>query len=967
MMHSAYELIRREQLTDINSEGYVLRHKKSGAHISLIKNDDDNKVFYIGFRTPPMDSTGVPHIVEHTVLCGSDKYPLKDPFVELVKGSLNTFLNAITYPDKTVYPIASCNHKDFKNLMDVYLDAVLHPNIYHDPEIFMQEGWHYELESEEDELTINGVVYNEMKGAFSSPDDVVNREMLNALFPDNAYHYESGGDPQVIPELTYEDFIGFHQRYYHPCNSYIYLYGNMDMEERLDYLDREYLSKYDAIELDSHIEKQEAFDAVRMVDATYPISAGEDERDGTYLAYSVAVGDALDRELYQAFDVLEYALLSAPGAPVKTALLNKGIGKDIMGSYDTGMLQPMFSVVAKGANPEDKQCFMDTVLEVLQEQATKGIDKKALLAGINASQFSFREADFGSFPKGLIFGLNCLDSWLYDGDEPFTHLHGIQVLDALKEKVETDYFEKLIEEYLLHNTHASLLMVAPEKGLASRQEEKLKKELRNKKLSMSQQEIEQLIQQTNLLKQHQQEPSTKEQLECLPMLTRQDLKREARPLDLEEKQIADTVVLHHNVFTSGIHYLNLVFDVSEVSQEDWGYLSLMTRMLGLVDTEEYTYGELANEINMHTGGISASLGIYAREEKDYRFTCEVRGKFLYEKVNRATHLMEEMMLRSLFEDEARIREVIALQKSRLEMRMNSAGNAIAASRAMAGFSFSAKISEMTSGIAFYQFLKDLEEHYEERKTLIREKCESLLHQVFRPEHLLVSTTGDQVALCQVEEYLPTLKEKLFTTPFTPADNHIVLEPKKEGFGDASQVQYVCRAGNFVKAGYRKTGVLNILKVILSYDYFWLNIRVKGGAYGCRSVFCRNGDTYFVSYRDPNLEKTDEVFRNTADYLADFTVDERDMTKYIIGAISEMDTPLTPSQRGTRALAAYLQGITFEELQRTRDEVIDATLEDVRATADLVRDTMDQGYFCVVGNEDVLKESRELFDSLENLF
>lgn len=967
MMHSAYQLIRTEQLTDINSEGYVLRHKKSGAHISLIKNDDDNKVFYIGFRTPPMDSTGVPHIVEHTVLCGSEKYPLKDPFVELVKGSLNTFLNAITYPDKTVYPIASCNDKDFKNLMDVYLDAVLHPNIYHDPEIFMQEGWHYELEHEDDELTINGVVYNEMKGAFSSPDDVVNREMLGSLFPDTTYHHESGGDPEVIPDLTYEDFIDFHKRYYHPCNSYIYLYGNMDMEERLDYLDKEYLSKYQAIDLDSGIGMQAPFEEVRMVDATYPISAGEDEKDATYLAYSVAVADALDQELYQAFDVLEYALLSAPGAPVKNALLEKGIGKDIIGSYDTGMLQPMFSVVAKGADPEDKQRFLDTVMEVFREQAENGIDKKALLAGINASQFSFREADFGSFPKGLIFGLNCLDSWLYDDNQPFTHLYGVKVLDGLKEKVNTDYFEKLIDKYLLHNTHASLLMVAPEKGLATRQEEKLKEELRNKKTAMPKEDIQKLIQQTKLLKQHQQEPSTKEQLECLPMLTRADLKREARKLDLEEKKISDITVLHHNVFTSGIHYLNLVFDVADISQEDWGYLSLMSRMLGLVDTEEYTYGEFANEVNIHTGGINASLAVYARENNDYRMTLEVRGKFLYENMAQATHLMEQMMLHSKFDDENRIREMIALQKSRLEMRMNSAGNAVAASRALAGFSVPAKISESTSGIAYYQFLKDLEENYEEKKAMIAKKCQELMVHVFRAQHLLVSSTGDDVALRQVESYLPDLKEKLFTTPFTPVENNIVLEPKKEGFGDASQVQYVCRAGNFVKAGYEKTGVLNILKVILSYDYFWIHIRVKGGAYGCRSVFSRNGDTYFVSYRDPNLEKTNQVFEETADYLADFSVDERDMTKYIIGTISEMDTPLTPSQRGTRALSAYLQGITFEEIQNTRNQVIDATVEDVRAAAKLVEDTMKQGYFCVVGNEDVLKESKDLFDSLENLF
>ena len=583
-MHNAYELVKEENLGDLGSKGYVLRHKKSGAHISLIENDDDNKVFYIAFRTPPMDSTGVPHIIEHTVLCGSDKYPLKDPFVELVKGSMNTFLNAMTYPDKTVYPVASCNDQDFKNLMDVYMDAVFHPNIYKDPEIFMQEGWHYELESRDDDLTINGVVYNEMKGAFSSPDDVVYREILSSLFPDNTYSVESGGDPKVIPELTYEEFLAFHKKYYHPCNSYIYLYGNMDMDERLDYLDREYLSKYDKIEMDSEIKKQEPFARPHVVDKTYPISSAEDEKDATYLAYTFVISDALDQELYQAFSVLEYALFSSPGAPVRTTLLEKGIGKDIMGSFDTGMLQPMFSVMARGANPEDKQAFVDTVQEVLLHQVAEGIDKKALLAGINASQFQFREADFGSFPKGLIFGLQCMDSWLYDENQPFVHMHGIDVLDGLREKVDTDYFEKLIETYLLANTHASVLMVEPKKGLVTEAEEQLKAELAEYKASMSEAEMDALIEQTKALKEHQQEPSSKEALECLPMLKRSDLKKEARPIDLVEKEVDGIKVLHHNVFSNGIHYLNLVFDVEHVAQEDWQYLSLMSRMLGLVDT-----------------------------------------------------------------------------------------------------------------------------------------------------------------------------------------------------------------------------------------------------------------------------------------------------------------------------------------------------------------------------------------------
>lgn len=966
-MNQNYEWIREENLTDINAKGYVLRHKKSGAHVCLIENDDENKVFYIGFRTPPMDSTGVPHIVEHTVLCGSDKYPLKDPFVELVKGSLNTFLNAMTYPDKTVYPIASCNEKDFKNLMDVYMDAVLHPNIYADPEIFMQEGWHYELESPEDELTLNGVVYNEMKGAFSSPDDVVNRELLNALFPDNAYHYESGGDPKVIPELTYEDFLSFHQRYYHPCNAYIYLYGNIDMQERLDYLDREYLSKYEDIHLDSEIAKQEPFSEVRLVQKTYPIATGEKNEDGTYLAYSFAVGDALDAELYQAFDVLEYALFSAPGAPVKQALIEKGIGKDVLGSFDTGMLQPMFSVVAKGANAQDKEIFMETVQSVLAQQAKGGIDKKALMAGINAAQFSFREADFGSYPKGLIFGLNCLDSWLYDKEQPFTHLYGVQVLDELKKKVDTGYFEELIERYLVSNTHATVLVVEPKAGLLGEEEEKLKQELKNIKNSMTKDEMEALVEQTKNLKKHQQEPSTKEQLACLPMLTREDLKKEARKTDLDVKQVGETTVLHHNLYSNGIHYLCLCFDVAKIAKEDWGYLSLVSHMMGLVDTEKYSYADLANEINIHTGGLHATLSVYPRKQQEYRFICEVKTKFLYENKEKALQLLEQVVVKSDFSDENRVRELISQQKSRIEMRMNSAGNVIAAGRAMAGFSVPAKIAEEISGISYYRFLKDLEEHFEENKEEICKKCQNLMAQIFRKENLFVSTTGDDTAFAQVEEFLADFETKLYKTPFTPVENEIHLQPKKEGFKDASQVQYVCRAGNYVQAGYKKTGVLNILKVILSYDYFWINVRVKGGAYGCRSFFAENGDMYFVSYRDPNLEKTNEVFEKTADYLESFEADEREMTKYIIGTISNMDTPMTPYQRGERGRGMYLRGMTDESVQKNRDQVIHATPQDIREAANLIRDTLKQGYLCVVGNEDVLNQASDMFDELQKLF
>ncbi|MDE6829777.1 MAG: insulinase family protein, partial [Lachnospiraceae bacterium] len=460
-----YKIIKEEELYGIQAKGYLLRHKKSQARILLIeKKDDNNKVFSIGFRTPPSDSTGVPHIMEHSVLCGSRNFPAKDPFVELVKGSLNTFLNAMTYPDKTVYPVASLNDKDFQNLMHVYMDAVLYPNIYEHEEIFRQEGWSYKLDFAEDRLAYNGVVYNEMKGAFSSPESVLDRVILNTLFPDTSYANESGGDPEVIPDLTYEQFLDFHRRYYHPSNSYIYLYGDMDMEEKLDWLDREYLSSFDAREVDSKIRYQEPFEEMKEKVIPYSITSEESEDDNTYLSYNKVIGTSLDKELYLAFQILDYALLSAPGAPLKKALTDAGIGKDIMGSYDNGIYQPIFSVISKNANEEQKQEFTELIERVLSDIVKNGIDRKALEAGLNYHEFRYREADFGNYPKGLMYGLQMMDSWLYDEEKPFIHVEALETFEFLKSQVGTGYFEELIRRYILENPHGAIVIVKPEKG-----------------------------------------------------------------------------------------------------------------------------------------------------------------------------------------------------------------------------------------------------------------------------------------------------------------------------------------------------------------------------------------------------------------------------------------------------------------------------------------------------------------------
>ena len=440
----AYELILAEDIPEVNSKGYLLSHKKTKARVVVMENDDDNKVFDIGFRTPPTDSTGVPHIIEHTVLCGSRKFPVKDPFAEMDKGSLNTFLNAMTYPDKTVYPVASVNDKDFRNLMDVYLDAVFFPNIYKEEKIFKQEGWHYEMESADGELSYNGVVFNEMKGAFSSPDEYFETLIQETLFPDNAYGVVSGGDPKVIPELKWEDYLDFHRRYYHPSNSFIYLYGKMDFEEKLNWIDEEYLSKFDYLEVDSEIKLQEPIGELKNAEGFYPIPAGEDTEGKTYFAYAGVCGTTLDPKVYQAFQVLEYALVEAIGAPVKEALVKAGIGTEIEGGYNEPFRQPFFTISAKNARDDQKDEFVKTIRTVLSDLAENGINKRSLKAALNAMEFQFREADFGRFPKGLMYGLGMYDSWLYDDRKPFIHLHVNETFEFLRSQIETDFFENLI-------------------------------------------------------------------------------------------------------------------------------------------------------------------------------------------------------------------------------------------------------------------------------------------------------------------------------------------------------------------------------------------------------------------------------------------------------------------------------------------------------------------------------------------
>lgn len=964
-----YELIKEQNISDLKSVGYIFKHKKSGARIAILSNDDENKVFYIGFRTPPKDSTGLPHILEHSVLCGSKNFPSKDPFVELVKGSLNTFLNAMTYPDKTVYPVASCNDKDFQNLIHVYMDAVFYTNIYEKEEIFRQEGWHYELEDEEAPITLNGVVYNEMKGAFSSPEGLLDREILNSLFPDNEYSNESGGNPEYIPDLKYSEFLNFHSRYYQPSNSYIYLYGDMDIEEKLKWLDQEYLSKYDAITVDSEIKYQKAFDTPIEVRKQYSISSSESLEDNTYLSYNKVIADSLNKELCVAFQILEYALLSAPGAPLKKALLDAKIGKDIMGSYDCGVYQPIFSIIAKNSNLDKKEEFLSIIQSTLQNIIEQKIDQKALKAGINYYEFKYREADFGNYPKGLMYGLEMLDSWLYDENQPFMHIEALETFAFLKNKIGTGYYESLIEQYLLNNHHASIVIVEPERGLTASMEQKLKEKLSKYKESLSKDEIAKLIEETKQLKQYQEEPSTKEEIEKIPLLQREDLKKEVSTLSNKEYDYDGLKMLHHDYFTNEIAYINLLFEVSHIPEELVPYLGILKSVLGYVDTEHYAYGDLFNEININTGGIASLITVYPNVKSPDAFSANfiVKGKALYEKVGYMLGMMKEIMLGSKLEDEKRLYEIIAQLKSRMQMTMNTSGHSIAVMRSSSYFSPVAYYNDLVSGVTFYRVVEKIENNFETEKVGLIEKLQHLIQTIFTSKSLLIDLTSDETGLHLLQKELKNWADDFFANLNEGSSQPIIMEQKNEGFMTSSKVQYVARSGNFVKKGYDYTGALKILKVILSYDYLWNNVRVKGGAYGCMSGFTMSGDSYFASYRDPNLEKTNEIFENTVHYVENFDVDERDMTKYIIGTISDMDTPLNPAAKGARSLAAYFNQVSLEDLQKERNQVLTATPADIRHLSGIIAAILEENYLCVLGNEDKIKEQKQLFNTIENLF
>ena len=963
-VYSGFRLDRIERIDEINGTAYEMKHEKSGARLIYIDSPDSNKVFNIAFRTTPHNSTGVAHIMEHSVLCGSRKFPLKEPFVELVKGSLNTFLNAMTYPDKTMYPVASKNDKDFHNLMDVYLDAVFYPRVREDAEIVMQEGWHYELENADDELTYKGVVFNEMKGVYSSPDSVLERQMMRELFPDTTYGVDSGGDPDYITDLTYEEFQEFYRVHYHPSNSYIFLYGDMNIEEQLAFLNDEYLSHFDAIDVHTEVALQAPFTEGKVV--SYPYSVGSEEPTDNRTLHSFAyVLPDVTPEHSLAFEVLTHALLTSPAAPLKQALVKAGIGSDISGYYLDSIRQPMWTVQATGSNL-DKQADLQRIVEsTLQELCDKGLDKELLEASLNSIEFALRESDFGGRPIGLAYIIRMMDNWLYDND-PLELLHYEEALANIRKGLAGTYFEDLIRHSILNNNHKVLVSIYPERGLQERKDAEVKEHLATVKANMTPEEIEAIVEQTKRLKIRQETPDSDEALASIPLLELSDLNPNIEAVERRESKIGNTTVHFVPTFTKGINYVGLYFKLNCLTEEELFYADILSDILGRIDTSERGYEALAKDINMNLGGLSSDITAISKDGKRDEFTplMIVRAKALHSKLPDLCRLINEVVQKADYSDDQRLTELVQESKAIWDNEAFRRGNSIVSQRVMAQVSAVGKFRD-NGNLGYYQKISELASN-PAALPLLPEKLAEVARKIFRANNVDIMFVGEEGELEAFENLMKPLIETWDTTDLSNDTLKITRLSGNDGIVTAGKVQYVAQGGNFIDHGFKHVGPMSVLETILRYEYLWIRIRVQGGAYGAFANFYDDGNMIFCSYRDPNLLETLDVYKELPQYLRDFTLTDREMRKYIIGTMSSLDLPMTPALRGPRAMGMYFSGAKLEDKVEFRKQVITCKPEDIVALADVVEPVLNDNHICAMGNEQKIKDAGNVFDNIVSL-
>ena len=952
-----FELLRDVQIAELNTRARLLRHRATGAEVLSLENDDENKVFGVAFRTPPPDSTGIAHILEHTVLCGSRKYPLKDPFVQLVKGSLQTFLNAMTYPDKTVYPVASQNLKDFYNLIDVYLDAVFFPRLA--PHHFQQEGWHYELEQAGQPLIYKGVVFNEMKGARASPDRAQYLEAQRSLLPDTPYGFDSGGDPAVMPNLTYEQFVSFHRDHYHPSNARIVFYGDDDPAQRLRILS-EYLDSFERREPPSASPLQAPFEAPHQLTRSYPAGADAASASRAMLTVNWLFHTALDQETRLGLDILEYILLGTPASPLRRALIESGLGEDLVGvGLQLDLRQGYFSTGLKGISSDSGPAVEALVLDTLGGLARDGIDPATVEAAMNTVEFMLREQNTGSYPRGISLMMRSLSTWLHQGD-PLAPLAFEGPLTALKAHVaQGRYFEGLIQRFLLENRHRTTLLLTPDPEQSARETEAEQARLSEIQAGLGQDALTQIIENTHLLKQLQETPDAPEITASLPSLTRADLDRNIKTIPTDEQDVQGARVLHHDLFTNGIFYLDLGLNLRTLPADLVPLLPLFSRALLELGTAQQDYVRLSQRIGRTTGGIRPQLFTSATSGgADTTAWLFLRGKAMPAQAGELLAILRDVLLTVRLDNRERFKQIVLEEKAGMEASLAARGHQLASSRLRARFNPADWASEQMGGVSSLLFLRQLAQQIESDWPGVLARLERLRQILVNRRALVCNVTLDgahwQAVQPQLADFLAELPEAAVTPAlWTPGDAR-----GGEGFSIAAKVNYVGKGANLYDLGYTLHGSAQVIARYLRTTWLWERIRVRGGAYGGFSTFDRfSGVLTLLSYRDPNLLGTLATYDQTAAFLRQLDLDEGELTRALIGTISDMDVYQLPDAKGFTAMVRLLLGETDESRQRYRDQVLSTQPEHFRAFADVLDRVAAEGQIVVLGGKEALETAK----------
>lgn len=954
-----YELIEEGYIEELDSTAYYLIHKKTKAEVLYIDSDDEIMTFGIGFRTPPVDSTGVAHIVEHCVLSGSRKYRTKEPFMDLVNSSLQTFLNAMTFPDKTIYPVATRNDKDFMNLMDVYLDAVFFPRMYEQKEIFMQEGWHLELEDKDGELKYNGVVYNEMRGAYSDPDSQVQEQLAHQLHPGSTYAHDSGGDPHEIPNLKYEDFLDFHKRYYHPSNSYIFLNGDLDVEKILNYIDEEYLSKFEYKEPNSEIIMNESFTEPKFVETYHSVGIDEETEEKNYLVVGVDIGKSISPLSSHMEDWIRDILLDSDSSILMEPLLESGIGTDYftMGSAS----YPMdIYIVAKGAKEEDLDRFVEIVNREIKKAVEEGIDKDLIEATINKYEFKAKEL---GIHKGIMLYIFALRGWLY-GVSPVKALLVNDIFNTLKEKIRSGYLEDFLQKEILDNPNRIYLISKPKPGMFAEKDKIQKKKLAEYKESLSDEEIEKIIQETKDLFEYQLREDTKEDKDTIPRLKLEDLSSGVVELNTHEEIINGNPMLYTEEFTNGITYLDMAFNLKNLNNEEIPYSRIIIDLIGSLDTENYSYKDLNNAIDMHTGGINFGASAYKEYDSDYCYVVStIRGRVLPEKIDKFTELIEEMLLRTKFEDKKRIRDLMVMNRETKESIIEQSGHSVISTEVRSMMSDYIDLQNLLGGRKSLFFLRDAIAEFDEDPDAFLEKLTRIYKKIYNKE-VGISVAGEREQYEKLKDWTLELREKL--SEVKESLNYKRDQIHSIALRKASNVVYVSDGFDYTKYGYEYDGSMSVLAKILSGEYLHTNIRAKGGAYGSGIAINQNGHVVTFSYRDPNLDRTFQVYDNIPEYLSKLELSNEDLTNYIIATMNRFDPPIDSSQYSGIALGRYFTHLSSEVISEMKDQAIATTPEKIREYGEMFEKASGKKYYGVLGSSDLIDQSEREYEVEEKI-